>query len=81
MYCPTYCMDHAHNCLDIQNEILVLALPRKSKVGKIPFLFTLIVNSHLLIVDSEVNSHIYLHTILKMRRVIQYFWLGKTEKE
>lgn len=47
MFYPTYCMDHAHNCLDIQNEVLVLALPRKSKVGKIPFIFTLIVNSHM----------------------------------
>lgn len=47
MYCPIYSMDHAHNCLDIQNETLALALPRKSKVGKIPFISTLILNSHM----------------------------------
>ena len=47
MYCPTYCMDHARSCLDIQNEILALALPRKSKVGKIPLMLTLVLNSHM----------------------------------
>lgn len=51
MYCSTYCMDHAHNYLDIRNEILALTLPRKSKVGKIPFILTL-------------NSHMYLFIIL-----------------
>lgn len=47
MYCPTFCMNHAHNCLDIQNEILALVLPRKSKVWKIPFILTLILNSDM----------------------------------